>query len=308
MKILGVGNSFTRNATKFLPQMISADPKINAEVGVAYIGGCDLQKHVTLANAHEQDESKGNQYQYTLDGKTKMTGASLKAILTAKNWDYITIQQVSSKSYKPESFHPYADDLITYIKKYQPDAQIVIHETWAHSPASPRVKTWNLSPGDMYQKLHRNYTDLAQKYDSKIIPVGTAFHQAKTTPEWSFEATPVDVRELNARLSWPEDKDNLPVNRKTLHNDVYWKKKGDSEERAVFADGYHANYRGEYLGGLVWFESFFGKPATGVTYRPESISAAQAESLKKVAREAIEIYRSESRKHKAEPAVAAPSE
>lgn len=43
IQILGVGNSFTVNSTKFLPEIIAADPAVQADVAGAIIGGSSLE-------------------------------------------------------------------------------------------------------------------------------------------------------------------------------------------------------------------------------------------------------------------------
>jgi len=42
IRILGIGNSFTKNATHYLPAIISSNPDIEADVAVAGIGGSSL--------------------------------------------------------------------------------------------------------------------------------------------------------------------------------------------------------------------------------------------------------------------------
>lgn len=285
IRVLGVGNSFTQNSMRFLPQIIESNPEISADVAFAYIGGCPLDKHVTLADAHEADASKGNEYRYVMNGKTKKSKASLQEMLQDQEWDYITIQQVSSKSYKIETFYPYAERLIDYIKKYAPEAEIVIHETWAHSIDSDRVKNWNLMPDAMYEKLHAAYGQIGEEFGLQIIPVGTAFQNAKKLPLWDYQPTTIDVK----ALVYPEDKDGLPDQSKSLHNIFSWRKAKDGS-RYVGNDGFHANSNGEYLGGLVWYEFFFDADAREVTYKPNNLSEEQAVSLRGVAHATMDAH------------------
>jgi hypothetical protein len=279
VRILGIGNSFTRNATKYLPSVIKADPEIDAEIALAYIGGSPLDKHVRLATEHEANPKAGCSYDYVKDGKTISKSTSLKHILNDGEWDYITIQQVSSKSYKIETYYPYTEQLIQYVRKYSPDSEIVIHETWEHSIDSHRVKRWNLTPDEMYAKLHAAYGQVAEEFQLDIIPVGTAFNKAKTRPLWDHKAITIDTSTLT-------EEDPLPDQSKSLHHTFSWRT-GKDGKRYLNNDGYHAGKYGEYLGAMVWYEFFFNKDARTVTYIPSGFSEEQARSLQEIAHETM---------------------
>ena len=283
IRILGIGNSFTQNATKFLPQIIASNPSIEADVGVANIGGCPLDKHVNLAKANEEDPTKGKQYTYWLNGKVDSKKVSLKEILEDGTWDYITIQQVSTKSYKIETYYPYAEELIGIIRKHAPDATIVIHETWSHSKDSYRYTSWGLDPDEMYSKLHAAYGQIAEEFSLPVIPVGTAFQMAKEVEQWDYQPTEIEVTEL----VYPADKENLPDESKSLHRIFYWKKNKKTGEYNVGNDGFHANRNGEYLGGLVWYGFFFDADPTEVSYAPNGMTEEQAESLQVIAAQTL---------------------
>jgi hypothetical protein len=279
VRILGIGNSFTVNSAKYLPQIIAADPEVSADIGVAQVGGCSLDRHVSMAEAHEADETKGCSYSFILNGKTIERNMPLKDVLVQGPWDYITIQQVSSKSFKLETFYPYAQKLIEYIRRFAPDAEIVVHETWSHNIDCPRTKDWKLPPDAMYERLHKNYAQIAAEQGLRIIPVGTAFQQAKKRPLWDYQPTDIDVKSLN-------HPDPLPDQSKSLHRLFYWAdKKGGG--KTVKIDGYHAGTSGEYLGGLVWYEFFFQRDARELDYKPKPLSEEQAVSLREVAHETV---------------------
>lgn len=113
----GIGNSFTVNSMKFLPDIVASDPEIKGEIAGAILGGCPLDKHVRLANEHVADSSKGNDHTYKLNGQNLKTDISLKEILQDQEWDVVAIQQVSTKSYKLGTYTPYAGEMIKYIRK-----------------------------------------------------------------------------------------------------------------------------------------------------------------------------------------------
>lgn len=278
VKILGIGNSFTNNAHHFLKDIYDSVDGADADIGTAFIGGCSLERHVRHAKEQEANPESGKEYTYRYNWKVVGSKMSLKEILLAEDWDVISIQQVSTQSYKPESFEPYADELIAYIRQYRPEAEIVVHETWSHSVNSPRAKTL-IEPNEMYAKLHANYTKLAEENGFRMIPAGTAFQNARATDMWDLQ--PNDFDPKNAGLTYPEDKDKLPDMSKSLNNDYFWKK--TDQGWVVAADGFHANTAGEYLAGLVWFEVLSGRPAMDVTFKPDALTDEQASSLREIA-------------------------
>lgn len=283
VKILGIGNSFTLNAHHYLKDIYDSVDGVDAEIGTAFIGGCSLERHVRHAREQEANPETGKEYKYKLNRTLAGKNMSLKEILLAQDWDVISIQQVSTQSYKPESFEPYADELIAYIRQYRPEAEIVVHETWSHSVNSPRAKTL-IDPDEMYGKLHANYTKLAEENGFRMIPAGTAFQNARATQMWDLQ--PNDFDPKNSGLAYPEDKDKLPDMSKSLNRDYYWKE--TDKGWVVATDGFHANAAGEYLAGLVWFEVLSGRPATEVTYKPDGLTEEQAASLRQIAVETVE--------------------
>jgi hypothetical protein len=94
------------------------------------------------------------------------------------SYDFVTIQQVRSQSFKPESFQPHADKLSKFIKTHAPTAKMIIHQTWAYSPDSDRLKNWNMSRKEMHEGLVANYRKLAERYNTFILPSGSAFYRS----------------------------------------------------------------------------------------------------------------------------------
>jgi hypothetical protein len=282
IQILGIGNSFTVNAQRFLPQIIASDAEVEADVAGAIIGGCPLDKHVNLAKSHEADPETGKNYRYNVNGEYVPEKVSLKHILQDRDWDYITIQQVSTKSYKIETYYPYAKELIDYIHRYAPQAEIVMHETWSHSVYSHRATEWGLDPREMYAQLHAAYGQVAAENGLRVIPVGTAFEHARASDDWHYEPTTIDIEALR----YPEDKDNLPDESRSMNITFRWRQ--DKEGNwFVGNDGFHAGPNGEYLGGLTWYAFFFGKDPRTLDYKPDQLTEAQAISLREIAHETI---------------------
>lgn len=280
VRILGIGNSFTVNATKFLPQIFKSDKDIDIDIAFAQIGGCSLERHVNVftTNEKEPDNPKGKIYGYKLNSEKYQNGKSLKEVLQDGKWDYVTIQQVSWKSPDSKSYMPFAKQLYDYIKKYQPDTTIVFHETWAYEKEPKK----NFDQDSMYKNLHASYGKIAKELDVAIIPVGTAFQNARKLPLWTFEP----LKDFDEKsVNYP---DKLPVTGKSLNRGYYWRTDSkDKTKKVVANDTHHASQAGEYLGGLVWYKFFTGKSPLKITYKPAALSQEQADSLKKVADEVV---------------------
>lgn len=187
------------------------------------------------------------------------------------------------QSPKIETYYPYAGELIAYIHHYAPQAEIIIHETWSHSIDSYRNLEWGIHPDDMYADLHAAYAQIAREFGLRVVPVGTAFQNARATPMWDYQPTTIDVKTLR----YPQDKDNLPDQSRSLNSNFFWRK-NDDNIWTLRNDGFHANANGEYLGGLVWYAFFFGADPRHINYSPPTLTEAQAASLRTIAYKTVQ--------------------
>ena len=134
LKILAVGNSFSDDATYWLPRMMTSAGIGNIVVGRMYIGNCSLQKHC------EKYENNAAEYTYsknTRDGWTDIsTRFTLKGALQDERWDIVTIQQNPGLSGLWGSYIPYLEKLVGIVRKECPKAAIVWHQTWAYASNS----------------------------------------------------------------------------------------------------------------------------------------------------------------------------
>jgi hypothetical protein len=280
VKVLAVGNSFSANALRYFSDIVKASGNKTVALN-AMIGGCDFERHMRHADAFEKDpdDPEGRPY----PGKK-----SLKDLLTTQAWDFVTIQQASPKSFRPETFHPHAERLIAYIKRYAPQAEIVIHETWAyrddHRWFTEREKNREqpVNRDVMYKGVRAAYDDLAKKTGFRMIPCGDAMELARLDPAWGkFEP---DAAFDPKTAIYPA----LPKNeRRSLHSGYSWKKDAKSGKTTLGKDAFHANTQGEYLQGCVWLEFLFGQSAIGNVFVPKGMSAEDAAILQRVAHRAV---------------------
>lgn len=175
IKVLTIGNSFADNACTYLSQIAASVPGCKVEFSKANIGGCYFEKHAKLIKDCEANPAlKPYQKKY-----------SLKELLQKDKWDIVTIQQVSHKSFRPESYHPYSDEVVACIKKSAPDAEIVIHQTWAYAPDSKRLTGFKMTRAQMNDGLVKCYADLSKHFGGlRMFKSGEAFTASlKANPE-----------------------------------------------------------------------------------------------------------------------------
>lgn len=174
IKVLSIGNSFSRNAQTYLYDIAKAS---GTEMVVAnlYIGGCSLDRHWN--NAYNDEKA----YLYSKTGQESKT-ASIKDALIEEEWDYVTFQQKSDYSGLPETYFPYLTNLQCYVREFAPIAQHVIHQTWAYESGS-EVEGFRPYDNDqliMYNALKRAYYTAKKKAGIKLLlPVGEAFQIAR---------------------------------------------------------------------------------------------------------------------------------
>lgn len=174
MKILAIGNSFSKDATRYLHDIALAD-EVELKVVNLYIGGCSLETHIY------NTKNNLSEYAYELNGQSTCEMISIKAALLSDTWDVVTMQQVSNKSINYQTFQPYLTELSQYVSKYAPQARQMIHQTWSYQDGSDRL-TKELSYSnhtDMFNDLKNAYDRAAKDLGNlRIIPSGLAFQIA----------------------------------------------------------------------------------------------------------------------------------
>lgn len=271
VRILTVGNSFSRNATNHLDDLALAGGHTLIHNSLV-IGGSSFQVHA--------DKTK-------TEGKARLysNGKDLVGNLTADKWDYVTIQQASIKSHDFATYHPYAGFLRDLIVKHAPQAKLLIHQTWAYRVDDPRFAVKEPKPGEpktqeeMYRGLTAAYDKLAAEFGAKIIPVGDAFFRADTDATWGYKRDPKPFDAKTAK------KPELPDQTHSLH--VGWRWVTKNGKTTLGMDGHHANLAGEYIGACVWYEVLFGESAVGNRYIPKGLDAEFARFLQETAHKAV---------------------
>ena len=173
MKILAVGNSFSQDATAYLQKIMKGGNIIRN----CYIGGCDIDTHFKNIFSDEQA------YEYQENGLCKQM-ISLKQALIRHEWDFITVQQVSGLSGLPESYGNLGK-LISEIKKFSPNAQIILHRTWCYEPGSdhPDFSSYGCDSKKMFEAIKASTEKISETYKLKIIKTGDLIFRLSNNPK-----------------------------------------------------------------------------------------------------------------------------
>lgn len=132
MNLLSIGNSFSQDAQRYLHRIARADG-VDLQTCNLYIGGCPLSAHYRNMLSEQRT--------YTLEVNGNNTGfpISLKEALLNRNWDVITVQQVSHQAPYYETYQPYLEKLVEYVRALVPKAKVVVHQTWAYEQNCNRL-------------------------------------------------------------------------------------------------------------------------------------------------------------------------
>ena len=182
ISILAVGNSFSVDAmTNHLYQVLEAAGYDNIRLGILYVGGCSLDMHYSYL----KNDSASYEYMENTTGKwvnTKNYKASDAFKLT--NWDYVTIQQVSGQSGRPDTYGN-LDAVVDIIKPQIGKAKLYWQMTWAYQQDSnhgdfahygkDQMTMYNAIVSTVKEKIVGN-PDFAG-----VIPSGTAIQNLRTS-------------------------------------------------------------------------------------------------------------------------------
>ena len=275
MNILTIGNSFTDSLALYFPAAVQS-ARCNLHFERANFGGCELARHWSYIEAEERD----------VRCRIYQGGRKLRSILELRAWDVVTIQQASHDSWRPETFQPWAGNIIAYVKKHAPQAEVVIQQTWAYRADHPQLlpgSEWGISQDEMYERLTANYTKLARDYKLRIIPSGYAVQLTRRNSERKFanyDPALIDT------LAWPD----LPPQAGDVVGQCSWRKNPDTGELYLNRDLIHLNPRGQYLQACVWFAMLYGKKVSEIRLVPDELANSDVKFLQETAQQAVDEF------------------
>ena len=171
MNVLSIGNSFSQDAQRYLHQIAKTDG-VEIHAFNLYIGGCPLSSH------YRNMISKECVYTLEINGNSTGLNVSLNDTLLNRDWDVITVQQVSSQSPYYHTYQPYLDELVVYIRQLVPKAKIAVHQTWAYEQGSKKLnEELNYSDyNEMLSDVVKAYQEAAEHIGADyVIPSGEVF-------------------------------------------------------------------------------------------------------------------------------------
>lgn len=216
MKILSIGNSFSVDSQTWARKAAAAGGE-TFELGNLYIGGCSLERHMENVRSGEAA------YDYFVNNEN-IGRASVRTALMDEKWDFVTVQQASHFSGKPETYFPFIEELADYARALAPSAEIVVNETWAYEFDSthPAFENYGRNRFQMHACLSEAYRKGAKAIGARMISVGEA------------------VRIARENAAFDPERGGVPLTR----------------------DGFHLSlYAGRLLAGLTWYEFFTGRDA-----------------------------------------------
>lgn len=306
LKVLAIGNSFSKSLMGQLPACAKALPGAELDFATLVIGGCSFKRHwenVTKADDPEflpygvswSFASAPDRRKPPFGDAMKGGKSNIPQMLRAVKWDIVTVQQASPESWYYKSYQPYADNLIAKIRELAPQAEIRIQQTWAYCNASERICS-NATPGKpgtlgvnqkgMYDGLVAAYGKLAEKHGLKVIPTGDAVEAYRKALPVAFRPP---TKEQLAALKDGElpDMGGEPVGAYSWRKDAK-----DDAVRKLRCDAIHLNREGQYLQACTWLAALFDDDLSRLSYRPEFLSGEKAALMRKCAAEAVKARKS----------------
>lgn len=267
MRIFLIGNSFSSNATQYLPDQ-KAEAGRDLQIGYARIGGASLKLH--------WDNHQTN---------AEYDGLTLRQLLQSEAWDVVSLQQALIDSAYPESYQPYAQNLRDLIAEIRPDARLVWHQTWAYRADAEQFSRVSeaehaQSQQEMWEKSRAAYCAIAAEMNAPLVPVGDAFWNINSDPHWP---SPRDANFDFVNPTYPEE----PAQPNSLHVGFHWFPSVDGTWK-IGHDPAHASTAGCYLGALVWYGFLFGESPEHLAYVPDGVPAAFASHLRRVAWQVVQ--------------------
>lgn len=180
LKVLAIGNSFSVDAMTHLYQVAKLEGVEEIALGNLYVGGCSLKQH---AGFMEAEEAAYLYYKCTNGTWDKNPDTTLLTGLLDEQWDVITMQQASSYSGLVDTYQPYLDNLVAYVKEKCPNAKLYWHMTWAYQ-SDCTLKSFPSYNNDQYTMYYGILNCVQKQIDTnenfeKTIPTGTVIQNLR---------------------------------------------------------------------------------------------------------------------------------
>jgi hypothetical protein len=181
MKILCIGNSFSQDTTRVLPQILEGLGMHEYVVGNLYIGGCPIHKH------YENFTEALPAYTYFRNdgrGWTQIHDTVITHALVSEKWDWVCIQHGSSYGgfYTEEESYALLPALVEGLRS-QTTAKIAFNLTWVGVPEHDRPEMIRFRRDQV--RYFNAICDTTQRVVAtipgieRVCPTGTAVQNAR---------------------------------------------------------------------------------------------------------------------------------
>lgn len=184
MNVLAIGNSYSQDGTRYVHELAKSCEE-NINITNLHIGGCSLYRHFKNMRSEE------NVYEHVFNGIETGLVISLKEALLAREWDVITIQQQSFNSTKYETFQPYLNELVAYIRGFAPKAKIALQQTWGYRDGEKNLRHYE-NGSAMFADVKASYVHAAEEiHADMIIRSGEVFEGLKANGVYDYFRDPI---------------------------------------------------------------------------------------------------------------------
>ncbi len=184
LKILAIGNSFSDDSMNHVYAIAQAAGVQEIYLGNLYYAGCTIEQHLSYA---KNSEAK-YEYRVNTNGNwVTTTEYKLADAVKDENWDFISFQQGSAHSGRPQTYEK-LDDLMDFVTPLctNPKVKFAWHMTWAYQHDCTQSAFGNYYENDQMTMYNAIISTVQEKIVTndrivKIIPNGTAIQNARTS-------------------------------------------------------------------------------------------------------------------------------
>ena len=273
-----IGCSFNYYYLDELVSMASAD-NIEINAHKAYYSG-NPAKATWSWLIHDGAYWQEFEHDYLNPGGKKTNDRTLKQILEGGDkkltWDFISVQDHYSPSYSDsytdcmQKSMPYLANTFRYLEVTEPQATLLLHETWAYDKDHKDMKAINATQ-DTVTEHQANITKAIYKMSETIPASGTI---------GNYKGMPI----VPDGAAW-----NYARNGVTIDGTEY--KIEASSTGILTKDFYHDGETpgGQYLNACVWYEVLTGNSCIGNNWRPSgyTLDEDRALALQQIAHKAV---------------------
>ena len=202
IKILSIGNSFSRNSMNQLYAMCEAAGVKEIDIAIMYYQGRSLNDHYTYRETEECDlyrisNATGGEW-------TETASYSIAKLFGEEtDWDIISLQNGTGDAAR-ESGYSSLGDMTDYVTTACPSAELVWFMTWSFSDDSTYLSGFKSDSRYMHQCIVDcvyTYVTANESYHS-VVPVGTAIMNARASDAIGDMVHPANDSHLTEDLGY----------------------------------------------------------------------------------------------------------